>query len=239
MPPEQHENHMHTQQIETSELDAATRYQTCIHEAAHAVIHAMGGDSVYCLAVAPEGATEWTTVNPEGKVLSDLLGVCCTSSAPFDGFLRWDSIEGTLVGLKRAYSDYLKQLKQWHGVSAAKEHRRRHRAYVCGMLAGPIAEAISEGCAPGEIFLEPDEYVPTNDLVIAEAACWLLPFKNEFEHLAAVTESALRAPDTWRRVTLLAEMLESTGRLQDELIGHFPLPLRQWPPSPRSRYRPA
>jgi hypothetical protein len=55
-------------------LTREERKAVCVHEAGHAVLHALGGAFVYRVAVAPEGATEWTTTARKGEALADLVG---------------------------------------------------------------------------------------------------------------------------------------------------------------------
>ena len=57
-------------------LSRYERRLTCVHEAAHAVMYALGGYKIAQVAVAPEGATNWTVKLRKGNVLHDLWGVC-------------------------------------------------------------------------------------------------------------------------------------------------------------------
>ncbi len=216
-------------------LTARHRREVCVHEAAHAVVHAIGGASVYGVEVAPEGVADWVTEDRKGGLLADLWGCCHTSDAPGWMFIRWDDegFGGYYKGDRKGYANLLHQLDSRYRGSS-KEQRRQLRAYICGALAGPIADAIREGQPEGSIYLEP-EYERGEDLTVAEALCWLLPFRKEFDRLATETERVLREPETWQAVMRLADALETAGTMEEELIDFLPAPRRSWPPSPMRR----
>lgn len=211
-------------------LTRARRKETCIHEAAHAVIHALGGGYTYQLAVAPEGSTvAWTYTGRKGPVLTGVWGVCETSDAPFIG-LRWDEIEGGYALDRALYAALIRGLSGQRGW--VPEHRRQLRAHVCGLLAGPLADSIS-ACD-----LEPyadQEDGEGQDVTVAGALCWALPSgRAQFDHAERVTLAALREPEIWQEVVALADALEVAGSMESDAIEPF-LPERRkhWPPSAR------
>ncbi len=207
-------------------LTARRRREICVHEAAHAVVHAIGGATVYAVEVAPKGATDWVAEGRKGGILTDLWGCCQTSDAPGWMFIRWD--EDGYCGNRKGYTNLLHKLDS-HYRGSSKAQRRQLRAYICGTLAGPIADAIREGQPEGSIYLEP-EWERYEDLTVAEALCWLLPFRKEFDRLATETERILREPETWRAVLRLANALESAGRIEYDGLQHYlPCYRQHWP----------
>lgn len=211
-------------------LSREERRATCVHEAGHAVLHALGGAFVYRVAVAPEGATEWTTTARKGELLADLWGVCELSGSPAQGFIRWDA-ENLCMAADRTGFDAMLRWLDGHTRGARREGYRAIRAAVCATLGGPAAEAIFKGQEPD--FLA-DTGGPDDDLTRAEALCWLLPWRTEREHLEALTVQALRQPDVWALVLRLADALELAGDM-DDLRGFLPAPVPSWPPSVRAR----
>ena len=113
----------------------------CIHEAAHAVVHALGGASIYSLAVAPEGSTNWTYEHRKGGISTDLYGACAISDI-FTPWLQWSEDE---LGYQ-IDKDALKLISNFYRTKGLlAEHRRQIRAHVCGLLAGPLADEIYDG----------------------------------------------------------------------------------------------
>jgi hypothetical protein len=212
-------------------LSEQERRGVCIHEAAHAVVHAVGGGVVFGVKVAPAGATDWHAWSINGKSLSDLWGCCSTAAAPIGEFIRWDSDTLSYAADRKGYAARL-QLIERHQRGSGAAQRRELRAFICGVLAGPIADEIRAGALPGiELFQESEE---GTDEAIAEAMAWLLPFRNEHDHLIAETESALREAGTWQAVMRLANALEVEGCIEgSDLDAYLPRPRRAWPPSPR------
>lgn len=215
----------------TARLTAQQRREVCVHEAAHAVVHALGGVWVYGLGVAPEGASDWETEDRKGYLMADLWGCCHTSDAPVWRFIQWDDEGfGGYNSDWKGYADLLRQLdKHQRGSSAAQ--LRELRAHICGTLAGPIADAIREGRPEGGICLGLYDSGEFDDVTKAEAFCCLLPFYEEFHHLATETERILRVPETWQVVMHLADALEAAGTLKEELRDFLPASRRSWPPS--------
>lgn len=78
------------------------------------------------------------------------------------------------------------------------------------------------------------EFEERDDVTRASGLAQLLPWRREFDHLVAVTESALREPAIWSYVCALAAALEQRGDIED--VSEFsPTPLPGWPPSPRTK----
>ena len=215
-------------------FSAHDRRIVCVHEAAHAVVASLGGLFVYSVEVAPVGATDWTATGRKGDVISDSLGLCSTSdlTMPYSLALRWNADESTLEGNRAIVRHYLAMLAR----PQRAECYRAARAHVCLVLAGPIAEAILDGEEPPYWFESECWGTGTpDDVHIAEAISWLLPFRNELDHAIEVTTAAL--VEHWDCVIRVADALEHAGKLGDEL-GHL-LPNQanwppSWPPSPRS-----
>jgi hypothetical protein len=224
---------------------ADQRRAACIHEAGHAVVHAMGGSIVYRVAVAPEGDTgAWTYRGRKGGVETDLRGICEAS----DHFMLcmhmgWDEDERYYRPDRRGFEHYMRTIaaaiadypdarRQRSPRAIMAEERRRTRANLCAVVAGPIAEQIYMG---EDVYVdEPDDWDnPAEDIVRAWAIAGLLPFRREFDHAVRVTEAAIREPETWGRVVRLADELERVGEIED--VDPF-LPERTpaWPPTPRA-----
>jgi hypothetical protein len=223
-------------------LTRERRREVCIHEAAHAVIHSLGGAFVYLLAVAPEDATSWEVHDRKGGLNTGLWGICSTSDF-FTPFIRWDDEHEYRVD-GRAYGVYLRDmerqindLRRAEGKRPAKiaaEQRRIVRAHICGSMAGPVADAITRGDDVEDAldWWGVDTSDRHDDLCHAEAMARLLPFRNEYGHAVRVTEQALRRPDIWAAVMRLADELDRVGRMED-LDPWLPPAEKNWPPSPR------
>jgi hypothetical protein len=225
-------------------LTKELRRVVCVHEAGHAVIFALGGAFVFRLAVAPEGDTgTWTIEGRKQGTLTDLWGVC----QPSDFFdmhmhMRWNDDESTWEVDRKGFEAHVRQIQavlseagSRHARTHVAETRRIVRAHICGSVAGPAAEQIFLG--DSDLWLdEADDYSnPTEDIVIAQARSWLVPYRNEYRHACEVTEAALRRPDIWERVMRLADELERVGDMTDELDGFLPEPLPGWPSSPKRK----
>jgi hypothetical protein len=233
-------NDMNTPKIT---LTKEYRRVVCVHEAGHAVIFALGGALIHRLAVAPEGDDgTWTIDGRKGGTLTDLWGVCQASDFfEMDRAMKWNEAELTWEADRKGFDASMRQM-QAHLAESRSPYARRYiaetrrivRAHVCGSIAGPAAEQIFNG---EEVWLdEPDDYSNRGeDIVIAQARSWLLPYRNEYTHAVEVTEAALRRPDIWERVIRLADKLERLGDMDDELDGLLPDPLPGWPSSPGSR----
>jgi hypothetical protein len=231
--------------MDTPKITLTKEYRrvVCVHEAGHAVIHALGGSIVHRVAVAPEGSDDtWTIEGRKGGTLTDLWGVCQASDfIEMDRAMTWNEAEMTWECDRKRFDAQLRQVEAQlveHRARYARryvqESRRIVRAHICGGIAGPAAEQIFNG---EEVWLdEPDDHSnATEDIVIAQARSWLLPYRNEYTHAVEVTEAALRRSDIWERVIRLADELERLGDMDDELDGLLPDPLPGWPSSPGSR----
>ncbi len=221
-------------------LTAERRREVCIHEAAHAVVYALGGAFVDRVAVAPEHATEWTTLGRKGAVLTHLWGVCSASDPPCLLCLEWSVNDGdytadrkTFTAMIRTIEHDLAELKISRASQFGVEQRRQLRAHVCAIMAGPVADAIHSG-KDVEDELDWWDILPNrgDDLTTARAMTLLLPFRREYEHAVRVTEDVLRRPEVWDRVLRLAAELERVGDL-DDVQPFLPDRLPEWPPSPR------
>ena len=226
-------------------LTRERRRGVCIHEAAHAVIHALGGSFVYLLAVAPEDATSWEVHGRKGDLLTDLWGVC-SGSDWWSVYVRWSYERGEYVTDRRGFAKHLREMERQiseryrsEGLPARKtaaEQRRVARLHVCVSMAGPVADAIvaGEDVEDALDWWSVDWYDRGNDLAVAAAIAGVLPYRNEYQHAVQVTEEALRRPEIWAAVIRLADELERVGRLENEALDPFLPPAdRSWPPSPR------
>lgn len=226
-------------------LTRERRRGVCIHEAAHAVIHALGGSFVYLLAVAPEDATSWQVEGRKGHLYTDLWGVC-SGSDWWSWYVRWSDELGEYEANRRGYAKHLREMERQinehqrsEGRPArriAAEERRVARLHVCVSMAGPVADAVvaGEDVEDALDYWSIDWYEQGHDLTVAAAIARVLPYRTEYQHAVRVTEEALRRPDIWAAVIRLADELERAGRLENEALDPFlPPACRCWPPSPR------
>jgi hypothetical protein len=215
-------------------LTREPRRAVCVHEAAHAEIHALGGAWVYRVALALEGAATWRTTSRKGRGLADLWGVVEVAGCSAEGFIRYGEC-GLLENDRRGFIGMARALGALQPKAPA-ELRRQVRAHVCGALAGPAAEQLHED-PHGEPFL--GDSCTDDDEGVAEALSWLLPQRGEFDRLAALTVETLRRPGVWAAVHRLAGALERAGDLDDEALFPFlPEAVPHWPPGPRRRPAP-
>ncbi len=225
---------------------AESRRAACIHEAAHAVVHALGGSFVFRVAVAPEGDTgSWTYEDRRGKAATDLRGICEASDHfVLSMHMGWDEGEHCYRPDRRGFEKHVRMVAtaiakcsdatgRRSQRSVMAEERRIARAHLCAIVAGPIAEQIYMG---DDVYVdEPEDWDnPGEDIVRAWAIAGLLPFIREFDHAVRVTEAALRDAETWGRVVRLAAELERVGDVE-EVDPFLPDRLPSWPPTPRAR----
>ncbi|HRO35203.1 hypothetical protein [Thauera sp.] len=208
-------------------LTRAQRRATCIHEAGHAVAFALGGVSVYRLAVAAEGAEAWRTDIRNGRMCTGLWGLCEKADLVLPRqFLRWLMNEGCLHPDAKGHPQLLQRPEgraQVEGFSARQQ--REIRAQMVGLMAGPAAEQIFRGeaahlCPGGEC----DEVRQAEDL------SWLLPARDAFADAVALTVHILSWPEVWAAIERVADELERAGTLTRGLRGLLPAALPDWPP---------
>ena len=229
------------QKMKPHRLSKQSRKEICVHEAAHGVIAALAGVFVHRLSVAPEGwplDADWQIKTRKGVVVSNLLGVCESSEdyLPFQ-FLEWIEDESVYQADRKGFRSMVRQraellaAKRGSVAEYGTEARRRVRAHICVLVAGPIGEGIFAGIDE-PIYLEDDDPFPSHDLTKAEALSLLLPYRNEYKTACASTEKALRDPELWGMVIRLADELEQKGDLKE--CEKF-LPKRRpcWPRSSR------
>jgi hypothetical protein len=224
-------------------LSQEQRRITCIHEAAHAVIQALGGLWVSRVTVAPLGATpDWTMESVKGHIQYGLLGLCEGSGLDIIGISEWNDDECRVEVNYDSFKAYIQSFDNSSPKREAarwrKEYFRHMRAHVCIQLAGKVAEQILDGIPSGEIWVDPSKWSDTpHDEHWAAAICRLLPYRNEFDYLTTETERMLRTPEVWERVTKLADELEQHGVVgnDEDEIPFLPERLEGWPSSPRSK----
>jgi len=238
-------------------LTAEHRRQLCVHLAAHAAVSHMGGSWVYILAVAPVGVRTWTISDRKVRSLGKIWGVCSTSDF-YCSHLEWDEDRQSYLANREAWEaeiesshESLMQMRmQADSVASGfptldevlAEHQRVTRAQACGYLAGHIADGITAGMEATEALRLCDrrdtQYVGPSDIAIAQGLTALLP-PGEYEHAVRLTEEALRRPEVWEAVQLVAVELEKFGLLEgDECETDFhellPSPADGWPYAPGS-----
>jgi hypothetical protein len=222
-------------------LTKQRRREACVHEAAHAVIHRLGGATVYRVAVAAEGCPAWGTERERGGIPTGLWGVC-SLGGPIgiaQECIKWDEDLGDSGGYlcdRRAFARILRGTEaDWNRPGFSSKMRRHLRAFVCGCLAGPVVDSFLEG--DDDPWLEPVVPEEDEDRTLAHALARLLPFNREYDHLAQVTIEALRRPDIWQKVITLADELERVGDIED-VDPFLPEWDRSWPPAPPRRRSP-
>lgn len=217
--------------FELPPLSAEKRRAVCVHEAGHAVVHALGGAFVYGVRVAPLGATDWRTRCRGGGKLTDLWGLCEVSEAPCGIALVWDKCDGFSVD--RYHWGRILHRSEAAARGGRAEVQRQLRAWIAGTMAGPMAEAQHKG-QPCD--LDPEDWREQSDRTVIAALAWLLPQRAELEHLQARTAHALALPEVWACVLRLADALEARGSLSAGQVSKLlPAPVPSWPPSLRTR----
>jgi hypothetical protein len=216
-------------------LTRERRRAVCVHEAGHAVMHALGGAIVYRVAVAPEGATDWQTTGRKGTPMVDLWGVCEPAGHSGELCIRWDAESGDYGADRRLFAELQRLSAQLPGGRQVRaETLRILRAHLCATLAGPAAEQLHLG--EDEPWLDTEgEWGVWDDAKAAQCLDWLLPWRGEIEHLHGVTVAALRRPDVWACVQRVADELERRGDIEEGLELLLPKPSPAWPPSPRAK----
>ena len=208
-------------------LTPERRRGVCIHEAAHAVTAALGGEFVHRLQVAPVGASEWTVDSRKGKLLTGLWGLCSVSGSPP---VRWLGLNGSEILYKPDRKGFEATLRNAGG-SVLSAARHELRAQVCHAIAGPVVDAIVAD-ASEPVWIDwglADEH---HDVRKAWALAGLLPGAHEADRLASLTEQALRHPPIWDAVIRLANALELAGDMDcDAIEPYLPEALPNWPPS--------
>ena len=208
-------------------LTERERWDTCVHEAGHAVAFALGAVKVQRVAVAPLGAESWRTASSNGRTCSDLWGLCVKSELVLPRqLLRWMMSEGGLHADARGYERVLGSPEGRAQVeNLTPKQQREIRAQMVGLLAGPVAEQISRGeTVDLSVCRELD------DVAKAEALSWLLPSRGEFGHAFRLAEMALRRPEVWAQVVTLAEALERAGDVGEGIRDFLPGAEPDWPP---------
>lgn len=217
-------------------LSAEYRREVCFHEAAHAVMYAVGGATVYRLAVAPVGATDWHIERRKGGgLMRDLWGVCQASDIGphVKMHMQWDEADEKYLTNRKALMNLLKMVDaQMPNYKA--DITRQIRANMCAILAGPIASQIYDDNEV-DIYSEDCRHVDGGDVAVAEALSNFLTRQPtvELNHAAALTEQLLRQPEIWALVTGLATELETVGDIkEDGIFDLLPEPRKDWPPAP-------
>jgi hypothetical protein len=212
------------------------RRAICFREAGRAVIHALAGEQVYRVAVAPAGSASWRYQPRKGREVVDVLGVCEASDAPSVAMhVRWDEDAVRFVGDREGFERLVEQAR---GIVVKGQQPKSHdeileewrhlvRAHVCSKLAGAVAASIYTQRA-FEIEMARDDAEFEHDVAVADGMSQLLP-QGELEHLVRVTDETLRAPSAWERVAALAEELERLGDMAEQLEDYLPEPLTGWP----------
>lgn len=216
--------------IEFARLTDDRRRELCIHQAAHAVIHALGGNRPSRVALPPSGGV-LGALGACGVRVVEGVWLEHPTWEIVSRCLRWDGRWRTYAADRRRFAQDLRGIEH----QAAADHRRMARSFICGYLAGPIAEAILTGQDVHEVTDEGriDIHDPIDDLCVADAIARVLPFHEEFSTAVQATEDALRRPAIWAMVQTLAEQLDRVGDIED-LDGWLPRRDRRWPRSPRS-----
>ena len=208
-------------------LTPAQRRATCIHEAGHAVVFALGGVSVYRLAVAAEGAEAWRTDIRNGRMCTGLWGLCEKADLVLPRqFLRWLMNEGGLHPDGTGYEHLLAHPEGRAQIEAFTTSQQREiRAQMVGLMAGPAAE---QRFTDGEARLCRGSAL--HEVRKAEDLSWLLPGRDDFEHAAELTALTLRRAEVWAAVEYLADALERAGTLAHGIRALLPAALPGWPP---------
>lgn len=219
-------------------LNAKTRLEVCYHEAAHAVVHALGGGSIFRLAVAPVGTSDWEVENRKGFLVSDAWGICESSTPPATALMNihWNDEKSQYIANRKNFSASVKSIAGFLK-GYRNDLNRILRAQICGNLAGPIATSIfygQEAC----IDSSPCKYQEGGDVAVSIALSMLLPQSSTRElcHAQGLVQEILLTPALWTLIENLALELERRGDMGSSEVGPFlPEQLDTWPSAPPPR----
>lgn len=188
------------------------RRLVCVHEAAHAVVFALGGVHVYSLQVAPVGAADWVAVGRKGSLIEDAWGLCSTSDPPAQHCMLRSEDGGACVD-RALLAESIELFRGRCGDRGVREFRRSVRAHICGILAGPIAEDLAYGEEPN--LWPEDEMTAHADVAVAGAMSAMLPgWMRAYWRMVDETRRVLESPDVWERVQRVAGELERVGMIE-------------------------
>lgn len=160
---------------------------------------------------------------------SGLVGCCEPFDSPGGQYVQWDDDKWAYIVNRERWNSLCRALlKQHMGM-----YRQSQRAEICATMAGPVADCMFLG-EEVEGFVQGNCTEQWHDEAVADAMSWLLPYRNEFEHLTQMSHEVLRRPGVWSAVENLAEALYLAGDMECEALApYLPSPLKNWPPSPR------
>lgn len=218
-----------------SVLTATKRQEICVHEAAHAIIYALGGSVVHSLNVAPVGATDdYDLFGFEGEIITDYWSSCTATFEPIpSAYWRWNYKSNEYVTDTQGFRRYVASGAA-EGLIDPGTYYRDIRAHMCALVAGRVADLIYAGWNNESPYhwLEPYNYHYGDDIYKAETLTYLLPWHNELQHAITVTEQALRKPEIWQAVLKLADRLYKEGSLDFMVL---PENWKNWPPTPMNK----
>lgn len=221
------------------EISKEHRRAICVHEAAHAVMHAFCGSTVYGVAVAPVGARDWAYECRRGLASDDIWGACEASNpASAQTFMRWNADE-VRYDVNRAGFEAVCLMEAQVGFyidveTAILASQAIVRKHLLATLAGPVGEAIHLGEVV-KYAAYPMDLAEGEDLTKAAAYEQFLPGPNEYDYAVDLAEQTLRKPDVWAMVLKLADELERHGEVGEGLDAFLPASIEGWPPPPVMR----
>ena len=219
-------------------LSAEERRFTCIHEAAHAVVHGVAGMSLMGVKVADVGATSFQSAGPTHLTLVSAWGMESFEGNPvMPTFMPWTEEHG-YRGNRPGFEEYLEFLDTQVESDPVFSVGIRQLlcAHLCAVLAGQIAESMARGTA-----VDSDLEHERGELGDMARVSGLLDFitNTRDEHPAALrhfqgeTGNLLCEPDVWAAVTRIADVLEAQGEIgNEELMQLAPEWRPTWPKPP-------
>lgn len=221
---------------------------TAIHEAAHAVIGALGGLEVVAISAVPEGAdmnapawTGWIDMDgAEGLIQWDGKASeykpVLTRQQVREHFKSGNALplyyrSLTYQNPKKAEPITRRALPEWY---------RDIRAVVCSLVAGELAEEIEKGVTSFEDCYHELSYFSARGTDTAKTLgfCQFLPWRDEDEKLQRLTFDTLREAETWAATKRLANELEKKKQLSGaELQRLLPPQRKGWPKGERKSIR--
>lgn len=183
-------------------------FSTCVHEAAHAVMHHRAGVTPEFIEVATQSGLTLKNRKVEG-ICKGGAGLPIQFGFPY---FEWDpELDTYRINHTIFQEHYSRGTDETNAINEKITHDN-----IIILMSGRMAEEI----LLGEPELDWRAYDSEgDDFTLAEVMCTLLYKDNagdEYMKLFAQTEKLLRVPKTWKRIIVIAEVLKKSFRIEGE-----------------------